>query len=692
MKPHLLLLTSVLVIVAALPAASAEPDWANHPVNVWVKQSPRENAAAPRFGWEGSGSWDPIHRKWIHHGGHDGIPQGFHLFTFDLDTGRWEQKFPPTSPAGVCCIDGANVFDPVNRRFVRFPGGSLGHGYQWSRGVKLRNSAVWLYDLASNSWMNMRPAPYSVFNPRDALGSLDAGAAFDPVHELAISFGGQTASGGTNNLFIYDAYANQLTRLQPANPPSPRDGMGICYDVKNDCLVMFGSQYGNDEKTWIYRYESNKWEGHDLTPHPVGKKLGTYSTIPRLGYDSINEVCLCVTWDTNTNRHETWVLDTAKLRWTKMNPAVEPEPSMSRSRNISFDAEKNVFILELTPKESKGNGVQIWTYRYRKAAADPRAGTPANLQAVTAAGKADLRWDPVAGAREYRVYRADGNDPWKLRYEPIATVKKPSHADSGLAPGKTFFYKVAAVGDDGKEGRLSHSVRTQPRVLLRPVVSVLGPDQVEVSWNPHPAPDIAGYHVYRGAVKVRSVKKGTPGAWKDNDPEYPEPVAVEVRDIVEIRRLTDQPIAATTFRDTVELLNKGGGDGEYRYHVHAYIVRAVNRLGTESGPSPYALTIPSEPVNVLNREGAGGIAELKWDANPEKKIAGYRVYKLQGTWEIVRLTDEPIGETRFTHKGGSGATRYWITAVDVLGQEGVPSSPVWHNRSYAGFFPGEWHQ
>jgi hypothetical protein len=128
---------------------------------------------------------------------------------------------------------------------------------------------------------------------------------------------------------------------------------------------------------------------------------------------------------------------------------------------------------------------------------------------------------------------------------------------------------------------------------------------------------------------------------------------------------------------------------DYKYAVYAYIVRAVNRLGIESGPSPYALTIPSEPTSVFNRE-KGALAELKWTAKAEKGIAGYHVYKLEGTWNIVRVTREPIQATTFTQK--SAQTRYWIVAVDVLGQEGVPSSPVWHQRSYAGFFGGEWHE
>jgi len=688
-----LLVGSLLSCAVCLPVRAAAPDWENHPENVWIKQSPREGAPAPGFGWEGSGDYDPFTRRWIHFGGHDGIPQGFPLFTFDMDTGRWEQRFPNTSPPGCCCVDGANVFDPAHRRFVRFPGASLGHGYQWSRGVKLKNSHVWLYDPDANDWTNMRPPPYQPFLAREGLGSLDAGATYDAKHELALSFGGQGNSGGMNNLFAYDAYNNALYRLDAANRPSPRDGMGLCYDTKNDSLVLFGSQYDNDERTWTYRYSSARWEGHNLSPHPPGKKLGTYSTIPRLAYDARNDVCLCLVWDTNTGEHQSWVFDAAKRQWTKMNPAVEPEPSMSRSRNLSYVADLNLFILETSSKEGRGKAPEIWTYRYRKPPPDRRTAPPTDVRLVTDAGKAVLTWTATRPpAVEYHVYRAPAEEPWKTHFVPVAPVTRTTYTNQGLTAGANYVYTVRAVGADGYESRDSSLVHTRPQVLIKPIVSVLGPDTVEVAWNKHPAPDVIGYNVCRGVVSVRTVKKGTPAAWKDNDPEYAEPQPVEVRDIARIQKLNDQLLTAMSFTDRVKLADKGPEAGDYKYAVYAYIVRAVNKLGCESGPSPYALTIPSEPAHVMNREASDGTAELRWEASPERGVVGYHIYKLEGTWNIVRLTDEPIKATTFTHKGGKTVTRYWVVAVDALGQDGQPSSPVWHNQRYKGFFPGDWHQ
>jgi hypothetical protein len=665
-------------------------DWSRHPVNEWVKQSPTDKQPAPPFSWEGSGSFDPFSKKWIHFGGHDGIPQGFHLFTYDLESRAWQQRFPPTSPAGVCCIDGANTFDVAHHRFVNFPGGSLGHGYQWSRGVYLRRSPVWLYDPAENAWMNMRPPPYRAAITREEnIGGLNAGATYHPRHEVSISFGGQGSQGGTSNLHFYDAYTNTLTRITAPNPPSPRDGMGICVDTKNDCLVVFGSQYASDENTYLYRFSSGKWEAHDLKPRPNARRGKTYSTIPRLAYDSSSGICLGLIWDDATGKHETWALDVSKLQWKKMDPPTEPDRSMSRSRNLAFSPELNVFILDLNPAASKGKGSQIWTYRYQSAPAVKQLASPTSVQADSDTRRVALSWTPVKGAAVYRVYRSVGTPPWQPKFQRIASVKESSFVDDRIAAKEPALYTVRSVDEKGNESDDSPRARSAPRVALKPVVSVVAKDRIEVSWNRHPATDIAGYNLYRGVVTVRTVKKGESKPWRDNDSEYTEPRVAEVADITGIVKLNRELLTGLSFTDRVDLSKRLPESKDYKYAVFAYIVRAVNRLGVESGPSPYALTIPSEPTSVFNRE-KGALAELKWAANPEKGIAGYHVYKLEGTWNIKRVTTEPIQATTFTHK--SAQTRYWIVAVDVLGQEGVPSSPVWHQRKYTGFFTGEWHQ
>jgi len=691
MRRSVFAVVAILLWASLVRAQATDTGFDTHPENAWAKQSPRPGAPTPKFGWEGSGAYDPYMKKWIHWGGHDGIPQGFHLFLWNPQTAKWEQNFPNTSPPGVCCVDGAETFDLANRRFVRFPGASLNHGWQWFRTVRLKNSAVWLYDAPTDTWTNMRPPPYKEPEKysKTVLGSLNACGTYDEKHELALSFGGQGAGGGMKNLFVYDAYANRLERLEAQRPPSPRDGCGFCYDSTNDFAVLFGSQYLTDETTYLYRYSTNTWEAHDLKPCPTARKDGPYSTIPKMAFDSASGVCLCVIWLGEKSGHETWAFDAAKLAWTKLQPFTQPEPSKSRARNLCYDRGLNLFFLETW---SVSGEPQVWTYRYKKTSPGMAVEPPTELTCVTVAGgKVRLTWtaSPTPDVTQYAVYRAQAEKPWLAQYVKIGTASQPGFEDSGLAEGKVHFYAVRAVGADGRESRDSYKARTQPRVLLKPVVSVLAPDKIEVAWSPSPAKDLAGYNVYRGRVAV-ATNTALAKSFAFNDPPYAEPVVDGVRDIANIEKLNDRPLTTTSFTDEkIDLRDKGPESGDYRYAVYAYVVRAVNKLGTENGPSPYALTIPSEPQHVLLREH-GRAAEIKWDAHLEKGIAGYRIYKYGKPMKL--LTKELLKEATFRDDSAGSHGRYTVVAVDLLGQEGEPSSPVWCGQSYRGFFAGEWHQ
>jgi len=124
----------------------------------------------------------------------------------------------------------------------------------------------------------------------------------------------------------------------------------------------------------------------------------------------------------------------------------------------------------------------------------------------------------------------------------------------------------------------------------------------------------------------------------------------------------------------------------------------MDSAGVEGGPSPVFFTIPSTPQHVFARED-GAKCDLKWKANPERGLRGYRVYRMDGRYEkdpIPRLTSEPLKATEFTDPdAGKDSRRYYIVAVDALGQEGFPSSPVWFDREWKQYykpFTAEWHQ
>lgn len=615
----------------ALATALASAAEISQPANTWVKRSPLlDTPPSPRLGYEGACVWDNAQGAVIRYGGHNqggGGEQNAEVWTFDLSTARWSLKEPNTSPPGICCGQ-QNVFDAGSGRYIRFPAFSGSHGWQWWREIYLNDSSVWTYDAAKNTWRNMRPLPAP--NPRPLRC-----AAWDSDHGFVVLFGGEGSQDGT---VIYDPHLNTWTWPKPSAQPEFRSGGNLAYDAARKLHILFGAQFSKDAHTWAYDVAKNEWR--DLRPPTLPP---TDQNDAVLTCDSIHHVVLALVKISAGNeenaRHrlETWVFDASSNRWTKMNPASEPDASGSRARNLMFAPELNLAILENRPHPPGGpHEQQIWTYRY---------------------ADADTKTSPAA--------------------RPV----KP---------------------------------RPQPRPVEEVVVSVLSSRQVEVSWPASAAPDVIGYQVERAPVAVFTEDQLK--RLKNQTPPLAEPSVGAIQRIGPFQRLTTAPQRETKFSDTTIDLSKPEaltGDPiyerrfnaeqfdengrPYRFAVFAYRVRAVNG-GGESGPSPPGFTIPSSPQWFFAKE-AGPACQLKWAANPEKNIRGYRAYRMNGRYDkdpIVRLTAEPISSLAHQDsEAGKASRRYYIVAVDALGQEGFPSAPVWFEREWKRFyepFTGEWHQ
>lgn len=633
------LLSLLAALTSYVPITLAEtPGIVTQPLNVWIKRTPLPDAPiSPRLGYEGACVWDRQHKLLVRYGGHNqggGGEQGAEVWSFNLATAKWTLKEPNTSPPGVCC-NAQNVYDLTTGRYVRFPLFSGNHGWQWARELYLNDSSVWTYDLGENRWRNQRPLPA----PR--LAGLRC-TSWDSDEQVIVVFGGEGSHEGT---LIYDPARNEWRWPKPANEPASRSGGNMAYDEARRVHVLFGSQFDNDQHTWIYDIRRNEWRDMQPEVQPPTDKNDAVLT-----YDPIHKVVLAIikitTGKEDDAKHElqTWAYDAGANRWQRMNPTSEPESSGNRARNLIFAPELNLAILENCT--SKPREQQVWTYRYSDA--------------------------PIGQTR------------------PI--VSKP-RAELPLV-------------EDG-------------------VVSVIGPQRVEISWSAprgarfdrakHVENVLHGYHVERAVVEVYSddqLKR-----LKSRTQPLAQPIVGAIRRIGPFQRLTKEPLKTTSFVDTTVNLNDSAAlEGqptfdrplnaehvddsgrEYRKAVFAYQIRSVDRDGKESGPSPALFTIPSSPQQVFSRE-EGTTCQLKWAANPERAIAGYRIYRMDGRYDkdpVSRLTAEPQTEATFNDAAaGKSARRYYIVAVDALGQEGFPSSPVWFQREWRDFytpFVSDWHQ
>lgn len=609
-----------------------------HPLNAWVKRTPLEDApVSPRMGYEGACVWDGVRKKLIRYGGHNqggGGEQGAEVWTFDPLTAVWELKHPNVSPPGVCC-NAQNVFATTTGRYVRFPFFSGGHGWQWPRELYLNDSSVWTYDLAENRWRNMRPLPAPRLAPYRS-------ASWDGEEGVAVVFGGEGGNDGTQ---VYDPWTNEWRAMRPAVEPESRSGGQMAYDAARKLHVLFGSQFSDDQHTWAYDLKRNEWR--DMRPP---EQPPTFENDPVLTYDPLNRMVLAIVKITTgkdedaTHEVQTWAYDAGGNRWQRLSPRPEPEAAGNRTRNLVFAPELNLAILENCTSQPREQ--QVWTYRY---------------------GEASTPYAPTPSKR-----------------------------------------------------------RETPPIVEDVVASVLSPSRVELSWRPAAAAEdneIVGYHAERAVVEVLSEDQLT--RLKSRTAPLTEPAVGAIRRIGAFERLTEQPIAIsavaddpgiTFVDDAVDLATPQAITGEpifehelhreelddsghpYRFAVFAYRVRAVNAAGALSGPSPAAFTLPSSPQHLFSRE-EGETCRLKWAANPEQKIAGYRVYRMDGRWDsdaISRLTAAPQEPTTFADESaGKESRRYYVVAVDDLGQEGFPSSPVWFQREWGEYykpFVGEWHQ
>ncbi len=682
--------------------------------NTWVKLTPIAGAPpSPRLGYEGACVWDSIHHLLIRYGGHNqggGGEQGSEMWTFDPLTAKWDLKEPNTSPPGVCCAQ-QNVFDPVRGRYVRFPAFSGNHGWQWWREIYLNNSTVWTYDPETNLWQDLRPVPAPRVSPLRC-------ASWDSDAQVVVLFGGEGNREGT---VVYDPYANTWTTMNPKMQPEFRSGGNMVYDAVRKLHILFGAQFSSDPHTWGYDLRRNEWR--DLRPEILPP---TDPNDAVLAYDSLGEVVVALVkvtegeGDEAKHRLETWSFDAGRNRWTKMNPPQEPDPSGNRARVLCFAPGLGVTLLEnCTHPPHAAREEQVWTYRFAKPkgeAAEPPL-PPTDVQVKTSSGRATLTWKPSPSPKvdSYVVYRGEGEHPWSVAYEKIATVGEDVRVyhDSELHAGTLYFYAVCASAGP-RLSPASIRLRTQPPIVEQAVVSVMAPERVELTWTRLERDDIVGYHVERGVVEVWSEDQLR--RLKSRLEPLEQPAVGAIRRIGRFSRLTTEPVNETKFMDTVDLTTPRTIEGKplwenrlydehldpkgksYPFAVFAYRIRAVNSLGVESGPSPFFLTIPSAPQWVFSKE-EGTICHLKWTRNSEKNLKGYRIYRLDGRWDsdsISRLTADPLdGLTFADESAGRNTRRYHVVAVDSLGQEGPPSSPVWFDREWKRFyepFTTEWHQ
>jgi len=662
-----------LVLLAAVPAEApaAAPSVAEQKPGTWVRRlaaRPMEDVGLlPRLSYESSMAYDRRNRRVVMWGGHGlqcDSPQLDETWLYDPAANSWKPGASPRRPMGSCCVRDS-TYDEVAGRVVQFEGHHGDHGWEFRRqkGAGLRASAPWLYDAAADRWLPCRPAFGPATRPYKAL-------AYSPDHFITLLFSGE---GQENDTWAYDSYANAWFDLNPPAKPPRFTGAGMCYDRRRRVFVMLDQatprvgETPNPRGLWTFDPAAGAWKEY----RPEHSPAANPNSVAVYDEAAGQAVCFAAEGSTETGKWKmrVWALDLDKPDWTEVTPE-GPGPAYY-NHGAAYVPDLNIHVVgpgHTNWDTGHPTVRETWTYRYKAGQAPGGLEAGAWSLSVNKDSVSILRVVPeplppgMTEVPKAALYRAEGELPWKLIWTEITPELPRIFTDKKVERGKVYWYRT-------KDGDwLSAPRRAQPTVPGCPLVAPKGEKEVEVSWAKSPAEmDVAGYNVYRARVKIKSASGGNLDRLAG-----PETFV----------KLNAEPLAEPRFADkTVDLA--GPDQSGYKFALWAYHVRAVNLLGVESGPSPYALTIPDQLGAPEVAQALPGKVTLKWEPHPSEAVVGYNVYRITNTYEKPkRLNPEPVKATEFTDASlaGEAMRRYCVLAVDCLGQEGISSPEVWAFR------------
>ena len=284
---------------------------------------------------------------------------------------------------------------------------------------------------------------------------------------------------------------------------------------------------------------------------------------------------------------------------------------------------------------------------------DAEIDPPAGLKVATRDSLVELGWAPEQRFSGYNVYRSEKKSGTYARvnvssvlvleteHEGKAVIPDVFYRDQSVLAGRTYWYSVTGLNAFAQESERSEliSVEVKPEIILHAPPgpkAIVRRDSVFLTWGAVKGERIEGYHVYRAIDKPDSMK-----------------------------RVTTRPLRAYSFVD----------EGLSERTVYFYAIATMDKDGNESALSPVALAdvldfgAPRPPKGITIKTDTGMI-ELRWQANTEKDLLGYHVFK--ATKDTLRehffqATKVPIHQPVFVDRVPKGADYpfyYRLVAVD----------------------------
>jgi fibronectin type 3 domain-containing protein/predicted small lipoprotein YifL len=242
----------------------------------------------------------------------------------------------------------------------------------------------------------------------------------------------------------------------------------------------------------------------------------------------------------------------------------------------------------------------------------------------------------------------------------------------GVAPGKfRYFYELTGkdftqrslafglIVKDRKKRKSAFSdvISIEPKIISLPpkvIKAAVFKDRIEITWNPpeknidqSSPPNFKGYNIYKqgdeGSARLLNSQLVKERKYNDKDILLGEVYHYFLRAVAS----DSPPLAESDSSDVIEVLAK----------------------------DTFAPAVPSGLVSIA----AEDFISISWDANLEKDLAGYRVWrKMEGEDKYILLTPQPVQENAFNDTNVEKNKRYYyaVSAQDRSGNESPKSESV----------------
>ncbi len=199
----------------------------------WRDVSPAV-ASRPKARYGHAAVFDPVTRSLVQFAGFTEESRRFQdTQSFSVANNSWQDWTPSgIKPEVRCLLTGA--FDHTRRKMVIYGGQRSGF-----------LDDLWAFDLASRTWEDFTVSARPI-------GRLFASSFVDNAGQFIV-FGGSSSQGNLNELQSFNFQSKQWTRLNPANPPSKRNGALTAYIEGENKFIVFGGLGDNG-------YLNDVWE------------------------------------------------------------------------------------------------------------------------------------------------------------------------------------------------------------------------------------------------------------------------------------------------------------------------------------------------------------------------------------------------------------------------------------------------